>query len=76
MLEFCQLSQQEYDAFQKVHPYRNFMNTVKAMEVKLHNGWAVEYVGVKKDGSVVAEGTNVYRQCEVSDWNLLVSDRE
>ena len=53
MLEFCQLSQQEYDAFQRVHPYRNFMNTVKAMEVKLHNGWAVEYVGVKKDGQLV-----------------------
>ena len=33
-------------------------------------------VGVKKDGSVVAAGTNVYRQCEVSDWNLLVSERE
>ena len=33
-------------------------------------------VGVKKEGSVVAEGTNAYRQCEVDDWNLLVPDRE
>ena len=33
-------------------------------------------VGVKKDGSVVAEGSDIYRQCEVSDWNLLVSDTE
>lgn len=53
MMEFCQLTQEEYINFQQNHPYANFMNTLEAMELKEADGWKVEYVGVKKENELV-----------------------
>lgn len=53
MLEFVQLTDEEYASFQENHPCGQFLNTPEAMQVKLVDGWDVEYVGVKKDGQLV-----------------------
>ena len=53
-MEFLQLTEQEYDLFQKEHPYRDFMNSVHAMDLKKMNQWQVEYVGVKEAGKLIA----------------------
>ena len=53
MLEFVQLTDEEYASFQENHPCGQFLNTPEAMQMKLVDGWDVEYVGVKKDGQLV-----------------------
>lgn len=53
-LEFTLLSEEEYGQFQAQHPYRDFMNSLKAMELKKINNWQVEYVGVKENGRLLA----------------------
>ena len=52
-MEFCVITQEEYQVFVSQHPYRNFMNSVEAMKVKLNNHWQVEYVGVKEEGKLL-----------------------
>ena len=52
-MEFLTISEQEYDGFQKSHMYRDFMNSMQAMELKRMSHWQVEYVGVKKEGKLV-----------------------
>lgn len=34
ILEFTTLTPQEYEAFRNQHPYRDFMNSLKAMDLK------------------------------------------
>ena len=53
-MEFLQITQTEYDSFQKQHIYKDFMNSVQAMELKKMNQWEVEYVGVKENGTLIA----------------------
>ena len=53
MLEFVQLTDEEYASFQENHPCGQFLNTPESMQMKLVDGWDVEYVGVKKDGQLV-----------------------
>ena len=52
ILEFTTLTPQEYEAFRNQHPYRDFMNSLKAMDLKKINHWDVEYVGVKEQDKV------------------------
>ncbi len=52
-MEFCVISQEEYQVFVSQHPYRNFMNSIEAMKVKLSNHWQVEYVGVKENNQLL-----------------------
>ena len=52
-MEFTTLTPQEYEAFQNQHPYRDFMNSLKAMELKKINHWDVEYVGVKEQDKLL-----------------------
>lgn len=52
-MEFSILTQEEYNDYQIHHPYRDFMSSVKAMELKKINNWEVEYVGVKDEGKLV-----------------------
>lgn len=52
-MEFTTLTSQEYAAFQQQHPCRDFMNSIKAMELKIINHWEVEYVGVKEGDHIV-----------------------
>ncbi|MFR5325472.1 MAG: hypothetical protein ACLTFV_04720 [[Clostridium] innocuum] len=33
-MEFTTLTPQEYEAFRNQHPYRDFMNSLKAMDLK------------------------------------------
>ena len=54
MLEFVELTEKEYQDYQACSPQANFLNSVEAIHVKEMNGWKVEYVGVKKDGVLVA----------------------
>ena len=53
ILEFTTLTPQEYEAFRNQHPYRDFMNSLKAMDLKKINHWDVEYVGVKEQDKVI-----------------------
>ena len=48
-MQFCVLTRKEYQTFEENHPYRDFMNSVNAMDLKLMNNWQVDYVGVKDD---------------------------
>ena len=52
-MEFCILDKNEYQSFVEKHPYRDFMNSVNAMELKLMNHWQVDYVGVKDKGEIL-----------------------
>lgn len=52
-MEFCVLTEKEYKAFQEIHPYRNFMNSIHAMELKKENLWNVDYVGVKENNQIL-----------------------
>lgn len=52
-MEFLQITESEYDVFQKQHLYRDFMNSVQAMELKRMNQWQVEYVGVKEGDTLL-----------------------
>ncbi len=52
-MKFLQITKSEYDTFQKQHPYRDFMNSVQAMDLKLMNHWDVDYVGVKEDDKLI-----------------------
>lgn len=53
-LEFKVITAEEYQCFQQQHPYRDFMNSLKAMKLKQRNGWEVDYVGVKEAGKLIA----------------------
>lgn len=53
-MEFKVISEEAYHIFQQQHPYRDFMNSTKAMKLKRTNGWEVEYVGVEDHGELVA----------------------
>ena len=52
-MEFTTLTPQEYEAFQNQHPYRDFMNSRKAMKLKEIQNWEVEYVGVKEQDTIL-----------------------
>lgn len=52
-MKFSQITKSEYNNFQKQHPYRDFMNSVHAMDLKVMNHWDVEYVGVKEDNKLI-----------------------
>lgn len=52
-MEFSILTQEEYNTYQRNHPYRDFMSSCKAMELKKINNWDVEYVGVKDAGNII-----------------------
>lgn len=52
-MEFTTLTPQEYEAFQNQHPCRDFMNSLKAMNLKKINNWEVEYVGVKEQNNIL-----------------------
>ncbi|MEG2305759.1 MAG: peptidoglycan bridge formation glycyltransferase FemA/FemB family protein [Erysipelotrichaceae bacterium] len=45
---FTQISEAEFEAFQKHHPYRNFLNSAAAIRLKKRSNWEVEFVGVKE----------------------------
>lgn len=49
-MEFVQLSKQEYQGFAKKHPYRNYLNSLYAFEVKKAYGYENYFVGVKENG--------------------------
>lgn len=53
-MQFTELSMNEYDAFVRTHPYRNFLNAVSAFEVKKEQGFSIAYVGVKEGNQVIA----------------------
>ena len=54
-MKFCELTEEEYIDFERVHPLRNFMNSIEAYRAKLTNGWFASLVGVKdKNGAVIA----------------------
>lgn len=52
-MEFCHLTESEYQQFQQQHPYGNFMSAMESMHVKEDEGWKVELVGVKENGKIV-----------------------
>ena len=52
-MEFLQITESEYDVFQKQHLYRDFMNSIQAMELKRMSQWQVEYVGVKEGDTLL-----------------------
>lgn len=54
-MKFCELTEEEYSDFGRVHPLRNFMNSIEAYRAKLSNGWFASLLGVKdKNGAVIA----------------------
>jgi hypothetical protein len=54
------------DAGRKKYDLSAWENIVEVSEGQSHT------VGLKADGTVVAEGNNTYGQCEVSDWSDIV----
>lgn len=52
-MEFVVLDTQEYDRFARNHPYRNYLNSLYAFEVKRYYGYENHFVGVKKDGELL-----------------------
>ena len=52
-MEFLELTQEEYSAFQKKSPFHNFTNSLMNMRLYELRGIHVKYCGVKKDGVLV-----------------------
>lgn len=50
---FCELTSEEYNEYWNISPYKDFLSSVDAMELKQKNGWNVEYVGIKEDDKVL-----------------------
>ena len=46
-MEFVILNEQEYDAFAKIHPCANFLNSIYSGRKFEKKGWSCEYVGLK-----------------------------
>lgn len=53
-MEFVELSEKEFDTFEKKHPLSNFNQTSKWGELKKTNGWDHYFLGVKEKKKVVA----------------------
>ena len=51
---FCELSREEYAAFQQHYRYRNFLNSVESATLEEMEGLSVFFVGSKEQGEVVA----------------------
>ncbi len=55
-MEFCVLTKEEYRVFFNSHPQASFMQTVELSELKKEYGSIPHFVGVKREGTVVAGG--------------------
>ncbi len=58
-MNFKQIDIHTYDAFAKVHPHQNFLNSKAALEAKSKE-WEVEYVGLYQEEILVAATALVY----------------
>jgi len=53
-MEFVILSEDEFRIFALKHPLKSFMQTPEMAQVRKNVGWNSHYVGVKKDGEIIA----------------------
>ena len=53
-MEFVLLTNEEFTAFEKNHPYGSFYQTIGWGELKKRNGWQYHLVGLKDEGNVIA----------------------
>lgn len=61
-MEFAELSQQEYDTFVQVWPSPNFWQTSDMAHLREQRGWQSLYVGVRKNGALIAAAMLSYRR--------------
>ena len=54
-MRFCELTENEYESFQKTHACGNFLNSLEARKMRTLAGIRTELVGVKdEDGKILA----------------------
>ena len=55
-MEFCVLTEDEFRTFSESHPQESFFQTVETAKLRESYGSIIHYLGVKKDGVIVAGG--------------------
>ena len=61
-MEFCKLTDSEFDDFARAHAQSNFTQSLPILESQRARGASVEVFGIKKDGVVEAAGIISYRK--------------
>ena len=54
MDQFSTLTEQEFTTFAMTHPAGNFLETPEMKHLLERRGWHCEYVGVKREGQLIA----------------------
>lgn len=62
-MQFCELSRQEYEVFQKNQTYRCFLNGVETVDLKNAEGYEGIYVGVKENHQLLCATTLIKMPC-------------
>lgn len=62
-MEFLEISEQDYDYFARKHPYRNFLNSSTAINIKQASGWTISFVGVCEHGELLAATGLIFIPC-------------
>ena len=55
-MEFCILTEEEFKKFSSVHPQESFFQTVETGNLRKSYGSIIHYLGVKKNGEIIAGG--------------------
>lgn len=51
---FCELTREEYNAFQKGHKYKHFLNDIMTLDLENLQGYTCQLVGVKEGNEILA----------------------
>jgi len=62
-MEFCVLTEDEFRTFSESHPLESFFQTVETGKLRESYGAIIHYLGVKKDGKIVAGGMFTETDC-------------
>ena len=62
-MEFCVLTEDEFRTFSESHPQESFFQTVETGKLRESYGSIIHYLGVKKDGNIIAGGMFTETDC-------------
>ena len=53
-MNFCKLTEEEYQKYWNKHPMKTFLSTIEIGKLREKSNWKVDYVGVKENKKIVA----------------------
>ena len=53
-MNFCKLTEEEYQKYWNKHPMKTFLSTVEIGKLREKSNWKVDYVGVKENKKIIA----------------------